>query len=98
MNDVVLGKTIHEIRELKEMTLLDVANKCGVSVPYLSLIENGKRRLSLDRLEKISKALDIPLSIILFLAYEKEIIKDMNIELYTALSSFVKNLVKEKTT
>ena len=37
-----LGKTLKEIRLAKGYTLREVANKCDVSNPYLSQVENGK--------------------------------------------------------
>lgn len=50
---------IREIREEKEMTLLELSRLSGVSVGYLCHLEKGSRNNpSLGVMEKISKALN----------------------------------------
>jgi DNA-binding XRE family transcriptional regulator len=44
-------------REYRKLTLTTLAKACGVSVPALSQIENGKRNPSVDLLVMLSKAL-----------------------------------------
>lgn len=49
---------IKKIRKAREMRLIDVAEKSGISVGYLSHLENGSRsNPSIDVMEKISFAL-----------------------------------------
>jgi transcriptional regulator with XRE-family HTH domain len=49
----------------------DLAERAGLSVSYLSLIEQGKRTPNLEILEYIADALRIPLNILVFLASDK---------------------------
>jgi len=51
------GEKFRYVRELRQMTLSDLSKKCGLSIPYLSDIENNKKRPAMKSLEKISKAL-----------------------------------------
>ena len=44
-------------REYRKLTLTKLAKTCGVSIPAISQIENGKRTPSVDLLVKLSKAL-----------------------------------------
>jgi DNA-binding XRE family transcriptional regulator len=44
-------------REYRKLTLSKLAKACGVSIPAISQIENGKRTPSVDLLVKLSKAL-----------------------------------------
>ncbi|MEI6154519.1 MAG: helix-turn-helix transcriptional regulator [Deltaproteobacteria bacterium] len=44
-------------REYRKFTLATLAKACGVSIPALSQIENGKRTPRVDLLIKLSKAL-----------------------------------------
>ena len=44
-------------REYRKLTLVKLAKACGVSIPAISQIENGKRSPSVDLLAKLSKAL-----------------------------------------
>ena len=44
-------------REYRKLTLAKLAKACGVSIPAISQIENGKRMPSVDLLLKLSQAL-----------------------------------------
>lgn len=45
------------VRELRQLTLQELSNKCDLSVPYLSDIENGKKSPAMKSLTRIAKAL-----------------------------------------
>ncbi len=55
-----LGKAIRIVREAKGMRLAMLAERGGVSVPFLSLVENGERQPSLVVLRKLAEGLGIP--------------------------------------
>lgn len=55
-----LGKTIRILRQAKALKLTQLASNSGISVAYLSLVENGERQPSLDVIRRLSKALGIP--------------------------------------
>jgi transcriptional regulator with XRE-family HTH domain len=57
-----LARKIKKIRKEKEMTQLKLAEKAGIAQSFLSNIENGLQSPSLKNLEKVSKALEIPLN------------------------------------
>jgi len=57
-----LGKKIQRRRKALKLTQEDVAEKVGVSGTYIGYIEQGRYAPSLEVLEKISRALKIPLS------------------------------------
>lgn len=44
-------------REYRKLTLAQLAKACGVSIPAISQVENGKRTPSVGLLVKLSKAL-----------------------------------------
>jgi len=54
-----LGAFIREQREMGQLSLRKLAEKAGVSNPYLSQIERGLRRPSAEILQQIAKALHI---------------------------------------
>jgi transcriptional regulator with XRE-family HTH domain len=68
---VHVGRTIQIVRNARQMRLLDLAQKSGVSVPFLSLVENGDRQPSLDVLGRIASSLGIPLDALLLVASRK---------------------------
>lgn len=54
------GKFIRKKRKDKNITLIQLAKKTGLSQPYLSQIENGKRDASrVDIINKFASALEI---------------------------------------
>lgn len=61
---VDLGETIKHLREEKRYTLGDFASKVEISISYLSLIENDKKKPSWDVLQRISSSLEMPLYVI----------------------------------
>lgn len=57
-----LGKKTRKIRIDNEEILMDMANKLGISVSYLSSIEVGKRNVPEDFIEKIEQIYNVKLS------------------------------------
>lgn len=51
------GAKFKYVRKLREFSLDELSNRCGLSKTYLSQIENSKRRPSMKSLERLSKAL-----------------------------------------
>lgn len=56
------GFKIREIRIMQNMTQQELADRCDLSLPFINLIENNKRMVSLETLIKILSALNISLS------------------------------------
>lgn len=55
------GKRVRTIRLKKRMSQGDVGKKLGVSLNYISQIERGLENLSLKGIEKLAKALGVPI-------------------------------------
>ena len=62
-----LGAAIREIRELRGLTQREVAERMNLSVNFLSMVENGKRGISIEHLNEMAEILDVPTSFITFL-------------------------------
>lgn len=56
-----IGKAIRFYRIAHDITQKEIAEKAGLSMSYLSLLERGKRGVSLGTLEKVAGALNTPL-------------------------------------
>lgn len=56
---VALGKLLRDARHAKEWALQEVANRAGVSVPFLSDLERGKRVIGPRRLYALTRALNL---------------------------------------
>lgn len=57
-----LGNQIRALRLRKGMTQQELAEKSELSLPFINLIENNKRNVSLETLVKLLSTLDVSLS------------------------------------
>lgn len=55
----MLGEKLRDIRKSKNLTLSDIATKVGLSTGYLSQVERGNLKPSIDTLRKIADALEV---------------------------------------
>ncbi len=56
----ILGNNIRFLRKQKEWTQEILAEKAGISVPFMTQIELARKTPSLDVIENIALALDVP--------------------------------------
>ena len=54
-----LGSRIRQARMERGMSQMDLAEACGISVPYVSDIERGKKCFSVDILLRVAQALQV---------------------------------------
>lgn len=59
---VKFGNKVREIRQKKGFSQEALALKAGVHRTYIGMIERGEKNITLENIEKISNALDVPLS------------------------------------
>jgi transcriptional regulator with XRE-family HTH domain len=62
MRDIKLVVSENVKRLRGGRTLQDVASDAGISTPFLSDIEKGKRSCSLESLQKLASALDVEIA------------------------------------
>jgi len=56
-----IGKRLKEIRAERKLTQAKVSAKTGINVTYLSLLENNKRRVNVEVLEKLGACYNVKL-------------------------------------
>ena len=61
-----IGDKIHKLRRLNAMTQSELAERAGISVTFLSEIENGKKSMSVDTLIKLSSVLRVSIDNLVF--------------------------------
>ena len=54
-----IGELVREYRLSKKLTQQELSEKSDLSLPFINLIENNRRNLSVDTLLKILSAMDI---------------------------------------
>ncbi len=55
---VRFGKNLKRLRNNRELTQEELAERIGISIEFVGLIERGQRAPSFDTIEKIAIALD----------------------------------------
>ena len=93
MNPINLGKAIRLCRVQKDLSLEKLSSKANISTSYLSLLERGKRDPNLSTLQNIAEGLNIPISILVFLAARDEL-TEISPELVEKLSHLTLNLMQ----
>jgi transcriptional regulator with XRE-family HTH domain len=81
-----IGKAIKLCRTQKNMKQAELARLANISVSYLSLLEQGKRDPNFTTVTDIAAALNIPVSILVFLATDQDKLTGISPELAEKLS------------
>lgn len=58
------GNCVRERRQERGISLVEVAERLGVSKSYVSMLENGRRSPSVEHFEALSQILDIPADVL----------------------------------
>ena len=58
---MVIGEKLKTLREQKKMSQGDIEHRTGLLRCYISRVENGHTVPSVDTLEKLARALEVPL-------------------------------------
>lgn len=69
---VEVGDSLRMVREAKGLKLSEVATAAKISVPFLSLIEQGSRQPSLNVLNDLAVALKVPVEAFILASQPKD--------------------------
>ena len=72
------GNAIRLARAARHLSQKELAELLKLDSSYLSLLEKGARKPSLDTLEAVANVLQIPLDLFLLLASEKEDLRSVH--------------------
>jgi len=90
-----ISKALKLCRTQKGLTMTALAEKANLSISYLSLLEQGKRDPNLSAVNDICSALEIPVSIFIFLASDMDELDGVSSELSKLLSHTALKLMEE---
>ena len=90
-----IGATIKRLRKEKGIRQIDFAKQCRISQTYLSQLENDNRNPTVDVLERISKALNIPYPVLSFLSLTEETVPEEKREVYKKMEKVMFGLVED---
>lgn len=60
-----IGEKLRKLRKDNGLTLKELSKQAGLSISFISDIENGRRNPRLENLDKLAKALKVDVSILL---------------------------------
>jgi len=92
-----LGNAITLVRARRRLTQAEVAKLAGLSVSYLSLLEQNKRTdPTLSTIQKLSEALGVPVGVLFFLAAEQRELSGLDEELQDKLARAALTLLDDQ--
>jgi transcriptional regulator with XRE-family HTH domain len=90
------AKAIRIVRSISDITQKELADRSGLDRSYLSLIESSKRKPTIETLQTISEALEVPFHLLTLLAVEKIDTKRINEEQVLGLAKELTALLLKK--
>ncbi len=91
-----ISNAVKLCRTARGISQADLAIKAGISTSYVSLIEKGKRDISISMLENIANALETPVETLIFMAADKDKFIHINKELANEISESILQLLSIK--
>jgi transcriptional regulator with XRE-family HTH domain len=91
-----LGKSIKLCRTNRGLSQEDLAGRVGLSVSYISLIEQGKRDPPISTVGEIAEALGVPMSLLTFLGAERGDLKGVPEDVRDKLAGVAFKLLNAK--
>jgi len=59
---VRFGDNLRKVRKAKGISQEDLADKAGLHRTYISSVERGERNVTLETIDKLAKALGVPMA------------------------------------
>lgn len=89
-----LGQAIKLCRTQKGLTQAELAKRCSLSESYLSLLETDRRDPTFSTLEAVSRGLEIPVSMLVFLAADAAELEALTPEVRDKMSAAIIRLLQ----
>ncbi len=89
-----IGRVLKKIRKERKLTLRQVADKMGVTAPWLSMIENDLRDPTQKTIRTLTKVYKVSAAEIMWLSIEEKDIAESKMEIYKQLKPLVDDFMK----
>jgi transcriptional regulator with XRE-family HTH domain len=87
------GKAIKIIRNARSLSQKELADRIKLAPSYISRIEAGERKPTIETLEKIAKELKVPMHLIILMASDKTDLKGLPADLINKLGENLLSIV-----
>lgn len=88
-----LGKAIKALRKKKDLSQGEFSNRIGITQSYLSGIEKGHKKPSIEVVESIAKSIGVPLAVLFWFTLEEKDVQPDKLEAYNMIKPSVDKLV-----
>jgi len=90
------AKALREVREEAGMSKRHLAHLIDCDASFVTHLESGRRKPSLETLEQISKALEIPVHLFVLRAAEREDLRGVSPQQAQRLASLLTKAVRDE--
>jgi len=90
-----LGHAIKFCRQQRKLSIPTLAARAGLSTSYISLLERNGRDPPISTMEKISRSLEVPLSILVFVGTSPGELESIPTEITEKLAAATLRLLSE---
>lgn len=88
------GRALRLIRSSRDLTQKQVAGRAKVDPSLISLLENGERQPSTETLERLARALEVPLYLLVLLASDEDDLRGITADQAAALGRQLLGLLR----
>lgn len=89
-----LGRAIKFCRQQKDLSIPALASKAELSPSYISLLERNERDPPFSTLQRISNALEVPLSVLVFVGTDPSELGPLSQDVAEKLAAATLNLLR----
>ena len=90
-----LGKAIKQLRKQKNYNQKQFCDIVEITQTYLSLLENNKRKPSMEVLEKIASKLETPFAVLLWFTLDSTDVEPRKLEMFELLKPSIDKLITD---
>ena len=90
-----IGQAIRTLRKTELMNQEEFASSIGITQSYLSLIEKGHKKPSLEVLQQMADILNTPLPVLFWFGIERDDVDEKKQYAYDTLKPSIDNLINE---
>ena len=90
-----IGQAIRTLRKKELMNQEEFASSVGITQSYLSLIEKGHKKPSLEVLQQMADILNTPLPVLFWFGLEREDVDEKKQYAYATLKPSIDKLINE---
>lgn len=97
INNIIMniGQAIRTLRKNELMNQEEFSSSVGITQSYLSLIEKGHKKPSMEVLQQMADSLKTPLPVLFWFGVEKEDVPEEKQYIYDTLKPSIDNLINE---